>query len=69
MKSGASGGFANLGMARKLGLGFTLVLMLTAVVAAIGGPDAREILRAAAQDEDQPDLVRAVAREALERND
>ena len=36
MKSGASGGFANLGMARKLGLGFTLVLMLTAVVAAIG---------------------------------
>nr|WP_175653697.1 methyl-accepting chemotaxis protein [Pseudomonas sp. Marseille-P9899] len=36
MKSGANGGFANLGMARKLGLGFTLVLLLTAVVAAIG---------------------------------
>ncbi|WPO98845.1 methyl-accepting chemotaxis protein [Pseudomonas sp. HR96] len=28
--------FANLGMARKLGLGFSLVLLLTAVVAAIG---------------------------------
>ena len=36
MKSGANGGFANLGMALKLGLGFTLVLLLTAVVAAIG---------------------------------
>ncbi|PWB35990.1 methyl-accepting chemotaxis protein [Pseudomonas sp. SDI] len=36
MKSGTSGGFANLGMARKLGLGFTLVLVLTAAVAAIG---------------------------------
>ena len=28
--------FANLGMAKKLGVGFALVLMLTAVVAAIG---------------------------------
>ncbi|MDD0975525.1 methyl-accepting chemotaxis protein [Pseudomonas sp. TNT2022 ID681] len=36
MNSGTRGGFANLGMARKLGLGFTLVLLLTAAVAAIG---------------------------------
>ena len=28
--------FANLGMAKKLGLGFTLVLLLTALIAAIG---------------------------------
>ena len=28
--------FANLGMAKKLGLGFSLVLLLTALVAAIG---------------------------------
>ena len=35
MKSGASGGFANLGMAKKLGIGFALVLLLTALVAGI----------------------------------
>ncbi|UCZ86630.1 methyl-accepting chemotaxis protein [Pseudomonas sp. L5B5] len=36
MTTVASGRFANLGMARKLGIGFTLVLLLTALVAAIG---------------------------------
>ena len=36
MKSATSGRFANLGMARKMGLGFALVLILTALVAAIG---------------------------------
>ena len=36
MISGAQGYFANLGMAKKLGLGFILVLLLTALVAAIG---------------------------------
>jgi len=36
MISAVQARFANLGMAKKLGLGFTLVLLLTAVVAAIG---------------------------------
>jgi len=36
MISAVQGRFANLGMARKLGLGFVLVLLLTALVAAIG---------------------------------
>ncbi|MBJ2237410.1 HAMP domain-containing protein [Pseudomonas fluorescens] len=36
MISGVQRRFANLGMAKKLGLGFTLVLLLTALVAAIG---------------------------------
>ena len=36
MISAAQRHFANLGMAQKLGLGFTLVLLLTALVAAIG---------------------------------
>ncbi|MGC5700375.1 HAMP domain-containing protein [Pseudomonas sp. NFXW11] len=36
MTSAASGRFANLGMAKKLGIGFALVLLLTALVAAIG---------------------------------
>ena len=36
MISGVQRHFANLGMAKKLGLGFTLVLLLTALVAAIG---------------------------------
>lgn len=36
MISAVQGRFANLGMAKKLGVGFVLVLMLTAVVAAIG---------------------------------
>ncbi|KTC42153.1 chemotaxis protein [Pseudomonas sp. ABAC61] len=36
MTTVASGRFANLGMARKLGIGFTLVLLLTALVAGIG---------------------------------
>ena len=36
MNSATNGRFANLGMAKKLGIGFTLVLLLTAVVAAIG---------------------------------
>ncbi|MDO7897965.1 methyl-accepting chemotaxis protein [Pseudomonas sp. K18] len=36
MKSAVQGRFANLGMAKKLGIGFVLVLLLTAVVAAIG---------------------------------
>lgn len=36
MISGVQGYFANLGMAKKLGLGFILVLLLTALVAAIG---------------------------------
>jgi len=36
MISGAQGYFANLGMAKKLGLGFILVLLLTALVAATG---------------------------------
>jgi methyl-accepting chemotaxis protein len=36
MISGVKGRFANLGMAKKLGVGFVLVLLLTAVVAAIG---------------------------------
>ncbi|MCE6982145.1 methyl-accepting chemotaxis protein, partial [Pseudomonas frederiksbergensis] len=36
MSSAKRGFFANLGMARKLGLGFALVLLLTAVVAAAG---------------------------------
>ena len=35
MISAVQGRFANLGMAKKLGLGFTLVLLLTALVAAI----------------------------------
>ncbi|AZE54294.1 Methyl-accepting chemotaxis protein [Pseudomonas synxantha] len=36
MISGVQRRFANLGMAKKLGVGFTLVLLLTALVAAIG---------------------------------
>jgi len=36
MTSAGSGRFANLGMAKKMGLGFALVLLLTALVAAIG---------------------------------
>ena len=36
MISAAQGRFANLGMAKKLGFGFALVLLLTALVAAIG---------------------------------
>ncbi len=36
MTSASSGRFANLGMAKKMGLGFALVLLLTALVAAIG---------------------------------
>ncbi|MCL9654139.1 methyl-accepting chemotaxis protein [Pseudomonas protegens] len=36
MTSAASGRFANLGMAKKLGIGFSLVLLLTALVAGIG---------------------------------
>jgi methyl-accepting chemotaxis protein len=36
MISAVQGRFANLGMAKKLGVGFVLVLLLTAVVAAIG---------------------------------
>ncbi|MFB4393761.1 methyl-accepting chemotaxis protein [Pseudomonas sp. LS_2] len=36
MKSTKHGGLGNLGMARKLGLGFALVLLLTLAVAAIG---------------------------------
>ncbi|NBF01331.1 HAMP domain-containing protein [Pseudomonas sp. Fl5BN2] len=36
MTSTASGRFANLGMAKKLGIGFALVLLLTALVAGIG---------------------------------
>lgn len=36
MISAVQARFANLGMSKKLGLGFTLVLLLTAVVAAIG---------------------------------
>ena len=36
MITGVQRRFANLGMAKKLGLGFTLVLLLTALVAAIG---------------------------------
>ncbi|MEN5089528.1 methyl-accepting chemotaxis protein [Pseudomonas protegens] len=36
MTSAASGRFANLGMAKKLGIGFALVLLLTALVAGIG---------------------------------
>ena len=36
MISAAQGRFANLGMAKKLGIGFALVLVLTALVAAIG---------------------------------
>ncbi len=36
MISGVQGHFANFGMAKKLGLGFILVLLLTALVAAIG---------------------------------
>nr|WP_277590637.1 methyl-accepting chemotaxis protein [Pseudomonas chlororaphis] len=36
MNSATNGRFANLGMAKKLGVGFTLVLLLTALVAAIG---------------------------------
>jgi methyl-accepting chemotaxis protein len=36
MISAVQGRFANLGMAKKLGIGFVLVLLLTAVVAAIG---------------------------------
>ncbi|MNQ60410.1 Methyl-accepting chemotaxis protein McpS [compost metagenome] len=36
MISGVQGRFANLGMAKKLGLGFMQVLLLTALVAAIG---------------------------------
>ncbi|NUU36339.1 methyl-accepting chemotaxis protein [Pseudomonas sp. C2B4] len=36
MISGVQGRFANLGMAKKLGIGFVLVLLLTALVAAIG---------------------------------
>ncbi|WP_338585278.1 methyl-accepting chemotaxis protein [Pseudomonas sp. MAG733B] len=36
MISAAQGRFANLGMAKKLGIGFVLVLLLTALVAAIG---------------------------------
>src|SRR5476649_1054608 len=36
MISAVQGRFANLGMAKKLGVGFVLVLLLTALVAAIG---------------------------------
>ena len=36
MISAVQGRFANLGMAKKLGIGFVMVLLLTAVVAAIG---------------------------------
>ncbi|CAD5202460.1 Methyl-accepting chemotaxis protein [Pseudomonas sp. FEN] len=36
MISAVQGRFANLGMAKKLGIGFTLVLLLTGLVAAIG---------------------------------
>ncbi len=36
MNSAVQGRFANLGMAKKLGVGFALVLLLTALVAAIG---------------------------------
>ncbi|MEB0048159.1 MULTISPECIES: methyl-accepting chemotaxis protein [unclassified Pseudomonas] len=36
MNSAVQGRFANLGMAKKLGVGFVLVLLLTALVAAIG---------------------------------
>jgi methyl-accepting chemotaxis protein len=36
MNSAVQGRFANLGMAKKLGIGFALVLLLTALVAAIG---------------------------------
>ena len=36
MISAMQGRFANLGMAKKLGIGFVLVLLLTALVAAIG---------------------------------
>ncbi|KPA88997.1 methyl-accepting chemotaxis protein [Pseudomonas asplenii] len=36
MISAVQGHFANLGMAKKMGIGFTLVLLLTGVVAAIG---------------------------------
>ncbi len=36
MISGVQGHFANFGMAKKLGLGFILVLLLTALVAGIG---------------------------------
>ncbi len=36
MISAVQGRFANLGMAKKLGIGFVLVLLLTALVAAIG---------------------------------
>ncbi|MEJ5061873.1 methyl-accepting chemotaxis protein [Pseudomonas sp. MYb330] len=36
MISAVQGRFANLGMAKKLGIGFVLVLLMTAVVAAIG---------------------------------
>ena len=36
MITAAQGRFANLGMAKKLGIGFFLVLLLTALVAAIG---------------------------------
>jgi methyl-accepting chemotaxis protein len=36
MKSAVQGRFANLGMAKKLGVGFVLVLLLTALVAGIG---------------------------------
>ncbi|QXI30244.1 methyl-accepting chemotaxis protein [Pseudomonas vanderleydeniana] len=36
MISAVQGRFANLGMAKKMGIGFTLVLLLTGVVAAIG---------------------------------
>ncbi|NWE80422.1 methyl-accepting chemotaxis protein, partial [Pseudomonas yamanorum] len=36
MISAVQGRFANLGMAKKLGIGFFLVLLLTGLVAAIG---------------------------------
>ncbi len=36
MITAVQGRFANLGMAKKLGVGFVLVLLLTALVAAIG---------------------------------
>lgn len=36
MKSAVQGRFANLGMAKKMGVGFALVLLLTALIAAIG---------------------------------
>jgi len=36
MNSAVQGRFANLGMAKKMGIGFALVLLLTALVAAIG---------------------------------